>query len=189
MSKTKSNSGTYRAALSAPIDAIALLEGDHRDVEALFTKFEKSEDDDTKSDIAQKICKGLTIHQIVEEEIFYPAVNEYIDDEIYNEAHVEHDCSKVLIAEIMAGSPDDQFYDAKVKVLSEMVKHHVEEEEQRNGLFAQAKRGHADLKGLGEKMAAKKDALLVRFDRYGYPPPETKVMAGGKLTRGTLEST
>ncbi len=177
-----------RTASSVPSDAIALLEADHREVEALFKKFDKSEDDDAKSDIAQEICKELTIHQTIEEEIFYPGVKEYVDEEIYTEAYVEHDASKVLIAEILAGSPDDEFYDAKVKVLSEMIKHHVHEEEQRNGMFAQAKHGGADLKALGEQMAARKDELMAQFDQDGLPPPETKVMAGGKLNHGSLQA-
>lgn len=188
MPKNTSKASSKRTAQSVTNDAIALLEGDHREVEALFKKYEKSDDDDAKSEIAQKICKELTIHQIIEEEIFYPGVREYIDEEIYAEAYVEHDGSKVLIAELMAGSPDDEFYDAKVKVLSEMIKHHVHEEEQRNGMFAQAKRGGADLKALGEELVAKKDELMAQFDREGLPPPETKVMAGGKLNHGSLEA-
>lgn len=188
MPKNHSKTSSKHTASSVPNDAIALLEGDHRKVEALFKKFEKSDDDDAKSEIAQEICKELTIHQIIEEEIFYPGVKEYIDEEIYNEAFVEHDGSKVLIAEIMADSPDDAFYDAKVKVLSELIKHHVHEEEQRKGMFAQAKRGGADLKALGEEIAAKKDELMAQFDREGLPPPEMKVMAGGKLMHGSLKA-
>jgi hypothetical protein len=170
------------------MDAITLLETDHREVEALFKQFEKSEDDDAKSDIAQEICKALTIHQIIEEEIFYPAVKELVDEEIYTEAYVEHDGTKVLMAEIMAGSPDDEFYHAKVKVLSEMIKHHVHEEEHRNGMFDQAKREGADMKALGQELAARKDELMVQFDRDGLPAPETKVMAGGKLNHGMLQA-
>jgi len=176
-----------RITHSAPQNAIDLLADDHREVEALFKKFENSDDEETKSELVQEICKALTIHQIIEEEIFYPGVKEYIDDEIYNEAFVEHDNSKLLMAEIMAGSPDDEFYDAKVKVLSEMIKHHVNEEEQRKGMFAQAKRGGADLKALGEELAERKEELMAQFDKTGLPPPETKVMAGGKLVHGSLK--
>lgn len=188
MTKTSSKAAPKRTAPSAPNDAIALLEADHREVEAMFKKFEKSDDDDAKSDLAQEICKALTIHQIIEEEIFYPGVKEFVDEEIYTEAYVEHDGSKVLIAEIMAGSPDDPFYDAKVKVLSEMIKHHVQEEEQRNGMFAQAKRGGADLVALGKEMAAKKDELTEQFEESGVPSPKTKVMSGAKLAHGSLKA-
>ena len=87
----------------------------------------------------------LMVHATIEEEIFYPAVKRSVEEEIHNEAYVEHDGAKVLIAEILAGSADDEFYDAKVKVLSEMIKHHVKEEEQKDGLFAQAKKGDVDM--------------------------------------------
>ncbi len=148
-----------RTKPTTPTDAIALLESDHRAVEALFKKYEKSEDPDAKGTIAMQICKELIIHTIIEEEIFYPGVKDAVEDDLYNEAYVEHDGAKVLISEIVSGSPEDDFYDAKVKVLSEMIKHHVTEEEQRNGLFAQAKRNGADLQGLGETMSGRKEEL------------------------------
>jgi hypothetical protein len=176
-----------RTAPQSPNDAIALLEADHREVEALFKKFEDTSDDDAKVEIAAEICKALTLHQIIEEEIFYPGVKDAVDEEIYTEAYVEHDGSKVLIAEITAGSPDDEFYDAKVKVLSEMIKHHVAEEEQADGMFAQAKKGGADLEALGEAMSARKEELVAQFEQDGVPPPETKVMTGGDLMNGTIE--
>ena len=177
-----------RATPTTAADAIALLEADHREVEAMFKKFEKTDDDEMKVQIASDICKALTIHQIIEEEIFYPGVKDAVDEEIYTEAYVEHDGSKVLLAEIEAGSPDDEFYDAKVKVLSEMIKHHVAEEEQRNGMFAQAKRNEVDLIALGEAMAARKEELLAEFESAGLPPPETKVMRGGEIVQGAIEA-
>ena len=97
----------------------------------------------------------------------------------------EHDGAKVLIAEILAGSPDDEFYDAKVKVLSEMIKHHVKEEEQRDGMFAQAKKGDLDMQALGEQLAARKAELTAQFKRRGMPPPETRAMKGAELRRGS----
>ncbi len=167
-------------------DAVTLLKQDHRKVEDLFDQYESSNRKATKERLAKAICMELTVHQIIEEEIFYPGVKDFVDEEIYTEAYVEHDGSKVLIAEIESGSPDDEFYDAKVKVLSEMIKHHVKEEEQRDGMFAQAKRNGADLAALGEALAARKEALTAAFKQSGVPPPETKVMSGGDLRQGEL---
>src|SRR4051795_10972747 len=114
-------------------DAIQLLTQDHREVEALFEKFEKASRDGTKEKIARQICTELKIHTMIEEEIFYPALRGKIDDDDLDEATVEHDGAKLLINEIEAGGPDDDFYDAKVKVLQEQIEHHVEEEEKSRG--------------------------------------------------------
>jgi len=171
---------------NSQIDAVALLKQDHRTVEGLFEKFEATNGKATKQKLAQQICMELTVHQIIEEEIFYPGVKEYVDSEIYEEAYVEHDGSKVLLAEIGAGSPDEAFYDAKVKVLSEMIKHHVKEEEQRDGMFAQAKRNGADLDSLGQLLLARKEELTAQFKRSGLPTPETKVMKGVELAHGEV---
>ena len=110
--------------------AIKLLKADHRAVEELFEEFEGAKKPADKRSIAREICLELTIHTMIEEEIFYPAIKDAIDNELYGEAHVEHDGAKVLIAEILGVEPSDEFYDARVKVLSEMIKHHVKEEEQ-----------------------------------------------------------
>src|SRR5262249_25589987 len=128
-----------------PTDAIALLKADHRAVEALFAQYEKARGQAQKATLAEKICLELSVHTTIEEEIFYPACRGEIEDDVMDEAYVEHDGAKLLIAELMAGSPDEAFYDAKVKVLSEMIKHHVKEEEQRDGMFAQAKKADVDL--------------------------------------------
>ena len=107
-----------------------------------------------------------------------------IEEEIYHEAYVEHDGAKVLIAEILAGTPDDDFYDAKVKVLSEMIKHHVKEEEQRGGLFAQAKDdGDVDLVALGSAMQARKKELAEKMKDTGVPTPATRSMKGAEVRR------
>ncbi len=101
------------------------------------------------------------MHTKIEEEIFYPAFLEATEDkDIHHEAVVEHDGAKKLIAQIEASGPDDDYYDAKVKVLSEMIKHHVKEEEQRGGMFAEAKQSDLDLVALGERLAARKAALM-----------------------------
>ena len=135
-------------------DAIALLKADHRKVEELFEKFEKASGDGRKQTIAEQICLELTVHAQIEEEIFYPACEGKVEEDLLKEAYVEHDGAKVLIAEIEAGGPDDEFYDAKVKVLSEEIEHHVEEEEKRmEGMFAQARKAGLDMDALGEQLA------------------------------------
>src|SRR5215210_5971116 len=122
-------------------DAIALLKQDHRTVEELFAQFEKASGDGRKQAIAEQICMELSVHATIEEEIFYPACEGKVEEDLLKEAYVEHDGAKILIAEIEAGGPSDEFYDAKVKVLSEQIEHHVEEEEQRiEGMFAQARK-------------------------------------------------
>ena len=155
-------------------DAIALLKEDHRKVEDLFEQFEKAKGDGRKEKLALEICKELTIHTIIEEEIFYPACMGKVEEDDLNEAYVEHDGAKVLIAEIEAGGPDEDFYDAKVLVLSEQIKHHVEEEEKRGtGVFAQAKKAELDMDALGQELAARKKALMAKYKAGGTPKPET----------------
>jgi hypothetical protein len=165
-------------------NAIALLMADHRTVEALFEKFERASDKARKAQIAKQVCLELMVHSTIEEEIFYPGVKEAVDDDIYHEAFVEHDGAKMMIAEILEGSPGDEFYDAKVKVLSEMIKHHVKEEEQRDGLFAQARKGDVDLEALGVRLAARKEELVAEFASEGVPAPTTRSMQGAKLQLG-----
>ena len=158
-------------------DAIALLKADHREVEALFEKFEKASGDGRKRDIAQRICMELTIHAQIEEEIFYPACEGKIEDDLLKEAYVEHDGAKVLIAEIEAGGPDDEFYDAKVKVLSEQIEHHVEEEEKRmEGMFSQARKAGLDMDALGDQLRARKEELMTQYKAGGLPKPETTTL-------------
>jgi len=166
--------------MPAPKDAIALLKADHRKVEELFEKYENARG--KKADIAKKICMELTIHTMIEEEIFYPACREAgVDSDMMDEANVEHDGAKSLIAELEAGSPDDDFYDAKVKVLSEEIKHHVKEEEKRGGIFSGAREAELDLAALGEQMAARKEELLAKFQDSGLPAPVTRTMKAPPL--------
>ena len=159
-------------------DAIALLKDDHRAVEALFEAFESAKGGRAKQKIANQICMELIIHAQIEEEIFYPATKEVVEEELYTEAHVEHDGAKVLIAEILASDPEDEFYDASVKVLSEMIKHHVKEEEQRDGMFAQAKQSDVDMAELGEHLAERKADLMNLYKRNGVPKPMMRTMKG-----------
>jgi hypothetical protein len=151
-------------------DAIALLKADHRKVEELFEKYETARG--KKADIAQRICMELTIHTKIEEEIFYPACREAgVESDKMDEANVEHDGAKTLILELEKGSPDDEYYDAKVKVLSEEIKHHVKEEEQRGGIFSQAREADLDLAELGRQLAARKKELQAEYEENGLPPP------------------
>jgi hemerythrin superfamily protein len=161
----KSARGNARARRSSGDDAIALLKADHRQVEQWFEQFEKTRDDDRKLTLATNICNALKMHTSIEEEIFYPAFLAATEDkDMHHEAEVEHDGAKKLIAEIEASGPDDDYYDAKVKVLSEMIKHHVKEEEQRGGMFAEARDSDMDLQALGEQMAARKAELEAAGD-------------------------
>ena len=156
-------------------DAIALLKADHRKVEDLFEKFEAAKSADRKQALAHEICVELKIHTLLEEEIFYPAFRGLI------EAYVEHDGAKVLINDIEAGSPDDDFYAAKVKGLSEEIKHHVHEEEMPSeGMFAQCRKTDVDLVALRDTMAARKKELLAKAKTGGLPaakPTAVKLLA------------
>ena len=159
------------------LDALKLLSADHREVEALFEKFEKASRDGTKEKIAKQICTELKIHAQIEEEIFYPALRGKISDDDLDEAIVEHDGAKVLINDIEAGSPDDDFYDAKVKVLQEEIEHHVKEEEkQRDNIFTQARKTDVDLVALGEQMAARKQELKDLAESGGLSPARTAAL-------------
>ena len=164
-------------------DAISLLKADHRKVEDLFEKFEKARDSSRKEALVQEICTELCLHTLLEEEIFYPACQAQIDEEdIVEEAYVEHDGAKVLVAELMESSAADEFYDAKVSVLSEEIKHHVQEEEKRGeGVFAKAKAAGMDLDALGERIMARKEELLERIKSQGLPTFETRSFTGHKL--------
>jgi hemerythrin superfamily protein len=157
MARAKAKSTAKRGKGS---DAIALLKADHRQVEDWFEQFEKARGADRKQDLATKICDALKVHTTIEEEIFYPAFLEATEDkDLHHEAEIEHDGAKKLIAQIEASGPDDDYYDSKVKVLSEMIKHHVKEEEQPGGMFAEARKSRMDLDELGRQMAARKAEL------------------------------
>ena len=158
-------------------DAVALLKADHREVEALFEKFENASGDGAKQKIALNICQALTVHTELEEKIFYPACEGKVEEADLEEAYVEHDGAKVLIAEIEKGGPDDEYYDAKVKVLGEQIGHHVEEEEARmEGIFAQARKAGLDMDALGERMAARKAELMGEIAERGLETPELTTM-------------
>jgi hemerythrin superfamily protein len=160
------------------MDATHLLAEDHRKVEDLFEQFEKASGDGRKERIARQICTELKVHAMIEEEIFYPALRGKIEEDDLDEAYVEHDGAKVLINEIEAGGPDDDFYDAKVKVLQEQIEHHVEEEEKSRGnLFQQARATDVDLVALGRQMAARKEELMKLADAEGLPPAQPATLS------------
>jgi hemerythrin superfamily protein len=158
-------------------DAIALLKQDHREVEQLFEEFNSARGEGRKEKLARQICRELTIHAMIEEEIFYPACEGKVDEDLLKEGYVEHDAAKVLIAQIEAGEPSDDFYDAKMKVLCEEIEHHVQEEEKRmEGLFAQARKAGLDMDALGEQLAQRKAQLLKETESGTLPTPELTTM-------------
>lgn len=149
-----------RPRAAARIDAISLLKADHRRVEDLFERFEKARTEDRKQALATEICSALRIHSQIEEEIFYPAFFEATQEEdLHHEAVIEHDGAKKLIAEIESSGPDDEYFGARVTVLAEMIKHHVREEEQRDGMFSKARESSMDLADLGKQLEARKTQL------------------------------
>jgi len=155
--KTASRRTSRRPASKG--DAIALLKDDHQRVKAMFERFERTRGDAQKERLAGQICDELKVHAQIEEEIFYPAVREAIDDEdLMNEAQVEHDSAKELIAQIEAGTASDDRYDALVKVLGEYVMHHVKEEERE--MFKQARAADLDLAEIGEQLRERKRVLV-----------------------------
>ncbi len=159
--KTTSPSAN-RAGTKATHDAITLLTNDHKEVKKLFKEFEKLSDSDdisAKEELVEQICQELTIHTEIEEEIFYPATREAIkDDDLLNEAEVEHASAKDLIAQLQSMDSSDDMYDAKVTVLGEYIEHHVQEEE--SEMFPKARKSKMDLVELGEKMSERKEELL-----------------------------
>ncbi|PNQ02317.1 hemerythrin domain-containing protein [Sphingobium sp. SA916] len=158
-------------------DAIALLKADHRKVEDLFEQFEKAGSPARKKTLARQICLELKIHTLIEEEIFYPAFRGKIEDDTLDEAYVEHDGAKLLVNDIEEGDPSDDFFDAKVKVLSEEIKHHVHEEEMRGeGMFAQCRKTDVDLIQLRDAMLARKEELLKEAGNGGLPPAKPRVI-------------
>jgi len=158
-SSSRSRSTSSRKTARQPSDAIALLRADHQRVQQLFDQFEKTRSEDRKAALAEQICNELTIHAQIEEEIFYPAAREVIrEEDLLDEAKVEHDSAKQLIAQIESGGPGGELFEAKVKVLGEYVKHHVKEEQ--NELFPQVRKTKLDLKELGQRLQERKMELM-----------------------------
>ena len=155
---TRTESRARRSAASK--DAIALLKADHRQVEKWFAEFKKARATSRKAKLAEQICDALKVHTAIEEEIFYPAFLAATQDEDkHHEAEVEHEGAKKLIKTIEEMDPDDDYFAARIKVLSEMIKHHVKEEEKPGGMFSEARKSDMDLDELGARMKARKDQL------------------------------
>jgi hemerythrin superfamily protein len=157
---------TRRTGRRDPL-AVSLLKKDHREVEGWFDEYEQLEENGEKLALFTKIALALKVHTQIEEEIFYPEERGDVEDDMLDEAYVEHAGAKKLIAEIEAMQPSDEYYDAKVKVLGEYIRHHVREEEQPGGIFAQAKKGDEDLDAMGERLKARKQDLMAEL---GGPP-------------------
>ncbi|HZK92429.1 MAG TPA: hemerythrin domain-containing protein [Stellaceae bacterium] len=158
-SKRAADRKTKRSSATEPGSAIALLKEDHREVEDYFEEYEDLEDDDAKAELAEKICAALKVHTQIEEEVFYPQARAATgDNDLLDEALVEHAGAKHLIAEIEAMEVGDDLYDAKIRVLGEQVKHHVKEEEEE--LFPEIERSKMNLASVGAKLAERKAELM-----------------------------
>jgi hypothetical protein len=157
-------------------DAVALLKSDHRKVEDLFKNYEAATSRPGKADLAAQICRELVAHTMLEEELFYPACREKnVEHDDLDEAQVEHDSAKILIADLMTEKPDADFFDAKVKVLSEIIKLHVgEEEEPSDGIFAKALAAGVDMDALGQQIQTRKPQLLERAEAPDFDPPRPR---------------
>jgi len=184
-SKTASKSTAKSPKKSSAQDALHLLSEDHKKVREMFDEFEKMQkkgdvDDEEKQLLVETACAELSIHAQVEEEIFYPAARDAIDDmDLLDEAEVEHATAKQLITELAAMQPDDDLYDAKFTVLGEYVKHHVEEEEKE--LFPKVKKAKLDLVELGEEIRERKLELR---EELGIPSEDEEDEADSGGTRG-----
>lgn len=138
-------------------DAIAFLKADHRQVAKWFADFDKSRNGSRREKLAAQICRALRVHTRIEEEIFYPAFIAATGDKaLHHEAEVEHAGAKNLIGQIEDSNSGDDYFEAKVTVLSEMIKHHVKEEEQPGGMFAKARKSGMDLAALGRRLKMRK---------------------------------
>ena len=173
------------AAKVSRTDAIALLVADHKRVKKMFKTFDKMKEDGSAADkqaLAQQICEELTLHTELEEQIFYPATRQTLDqDDLLDEAEVEHASAKDLIAQIKAGDPSDPKWAAKVTVLGEYVDHHVEEEE--NEMFPKCRKAKMDLESLGREIASMKQSRQVEQPKSLLtPPPAAKSASRGKST-------
>lgn len=160
--KAAAAKSTTAKPAAAKTDAISLLKADHKSVKKMFKDFGKRKDkmsDAEKETLVAQICRELTIHTKIEDEIFYPAVRNAVDDEdLVNEATVEHASARDLITQLQSMSVTDPLYDAKVTVLGEYVDHHVREEQ--DEMFPKAKKAKLDMAALGKKLAVRKKALL-----------------------------
>ena len=162
------------AAAKRQKDACDLLDADHKAVKALFKEYaslteSRSRSTAKKRQLADQICKELTVHATIEEEIFYPAVRKAIkDNALLNEATVEHASAKELIAQIKGMDPADDMFDAKVTVLGEYIDHHVKEE--RTEMFTKARATKLDLASLAEQLKQRKSEVMAQKEHKAVTP-------------------
>ena len=148
-------------------DAVSLLTSDHAEVKQMFEEYRQlvqdNADDDRRDELAAEICSALTVHAEIEEDIFYPALRERLDDDLaLDQAEVEHAIARDLIEQIVAMEPDDALFDARVLVLAEYVEHHVQEEE--SEIFPQAEKSGIDLEELGAELAERRHELRAELE-------------------------
>jgi hypothetical protein len=157
------SSNRNKKTQAASPSALELLEQDHREVEEWFDEYnELNEDDNRKAELAEKICMALKVHAQIEEEIFYPRAREATkDNDLIDEAAVEHATVKHLIGEIEAMEVGEELYDAKIRVLGEMVKHHIKEEEEE--LFPELEPAKMDIGAVGKELAERKEELMAEM--------------------------
>ena len=181
-SSQKSAGGTQ----AAQKDCEALLKEDHRKVEGLFRQSE-SAGSSAKRQLVEKICSELVLHSRLEESVFYPACRDKkVESKLLDEAQVEHDTLKVLIGELMSQGPESDFYDAKIKVLSEYVKHHVAEEEKpKEGIFAKAREAGVDMAAVGKRLEERKQELTEDAEAEGFSQPPLRAL---RLQSGTFNA-
>lgn len=158
-SASRSRTASATAARPRQLDAIAMLREDHKKVAAMFEEYEKARSVNVKRRLVDAICRELTVHAAIEEEVFYPAFKAALKDkELVPEARVEHASVKDLIAQVEGKEPDGEDFDAKVRVMGEFVKHHVKEEQ--GEMFPKARKANLDLIELGRLMSERKQQLL-----------------------------
>ena len=161
-SRRRTASRSRSGASQRQQDAIALLRADHKNVSDMFDEYERRKgrlSPDKKLEMVQTICRELEVHTMIEEEIFYPAARQVVKEEdLLDEAMIEHGSAKELIRQLQDGQPGDELYDARVKVLGEYVKHHVKEEQGK--LFPMVQKSRLDTRGLGEELMRRKQELM-----------------------------
>ncbi len=192
--KEKRKTAATSASASAPAsgtNAIALLKADHRKVNALFRRFKTADSPDEKRQLAREVCTELIMHTRLEEEIFYQACREAgVEDEALDEAQVEHDGAKLLIAGLLHDEPASGFYDARMAVLTEYIKHHVgEEEKPGSGIFARARAAKLDMTALGQRLQERKEELMAQADNAEFSPSPPRSLELQSLNFNPEQST
>lgn len=174
-------------ATTKSTDAITLLRADHDKVKKMFREFEKLHKDGSDDDaemLAKEICNELTIHTTIEEEIFYPEVRAALeDDDMMDEAEVEHASAKDLVAQIRAMSASDDKFAAKVTVLGELIDHHVKEEH--DEMFPKARKTEIDMSALGADMQSRKKELMAEMGVDEDAPAKTSGKAAAASRHAT----